>query len=106
MAIKPPNWCKDALPSPGGWRHAKTGELLVSGSLSPASIREYMGIEEEVVIEPEEEVQQLNEAPPNNKSLNEMSKVELETLGREHGVELDRRKNKKTLVQHLKEVIN
>ena len=53
----------------------------------------------------DEGVVQLNEAPPNNKALNEMSKRELENLGREHGVELDRRHNIKTLIQHLKEVI-
>ena len=26
----PPKWCKDAVPSDKGWRHPKTGELLVS----------------------------------------------------------------------------
>ena len=25
----PPKWCKDAVPSKQGWRHPKTGELLV-----------------------------------------------------------------------------
>jgi len=26
----PPSWCPDAVPSDRGWRHPKTGELLVS----------------------------------------------------------------------------
>lgn len=26
----PPSWCPDAIPSDRGWRHPKTGELLVS----------------------------------------------------------------------------
>jgi|TARA_X000001382_G_scaffold125777_1_gene111666 hypothetical protein len=37
--------------------------------------------------------------------LNKLSKVELEELGREHGIELDRRLTKGTLVEQLKEVI-
>ena len=39
------------------------------------------------------------------KDLNTLSKVELELLGREHGVELDRRLAKKSLVSQLEEVI-
>ena len=34
-----------------------------------------------------------------------MTKVELEALGREHGIELDRRKNKSDLIEELKEVL-
>ena len=34
-----------------------------------------------------------------------MTKVELEALGREHGIELDRRKSKAALIEELKEVI-
>lgn len=37
--------------------------------------------------------------------LNRMTKAELETLGREHGVELDRRKKKATLVEEIKSVV-
>ena len=28
--IQPPKWCADAVPSPEGWKHPKTGELLIS----------------------------------------------------------------------------
>lgn len=28
--IQPPKWCADAVPSTEGWRHPKTGELLIS----------------------------------------------------------------------------
>ena len=34
-----------------------------------------------------------------------MTKIELEAVGREHGIELDRRKNKADLIEELKEVI-
>ena len=34
MAISPPNFQKDAIPTPQGWRHPRTNELLVSRKLS------------------------------------------------------------------------
>lgn len=34
-----------------------------------------------------------------------MTKVELEALGRQHGIELDRRKNKKVLVETMKDLL-
>jgi hypothetical protein len=37
--------------------------------------------------------------------LNKLSKVELEELGREHGIELDRRLTKSALIEQLEEVI-
>jgi hypothetical protein len=38
----------------------------------------------------------------NNTSLEEMTKTELEALGMEHGVDLDRRYSKKKLINTLK----
>jgi hypothetical protein len=34
-----------------------------------------------------------------------MTKAELESIGRDHGVELDRRKSKAALIQELKEIL-
>jgi hypothetical protein len=34
-----------------------------------------------------------------------MTKIELELLGREHGIELDRRKKKSTLVQEIFDIL-
>tara|TARA_R100000734_G_C3235652_1_gene42066 strand:- start:119 stop:397 length:279 start_codon:yes stop_codon:yes gene_type:complete len=39
MAIKPPAWCSDAVPTLNGWKHPKTGEILVGGSISAADIK-------------------------------------------------------------------
>lgn len=61
-------------------------------------------VEEEMMHE--EVTQVLTEAPANDKSLEEMTKVELEALGRQHGIELDRRKNKKTLVERMKTILD
>lgn len=32
----PPSWCKDAIPTPLGWRHPRTNELLISIRLDMA----------------------------------------------------------------------
>ena len=41
----------------------------------------------------------------NEGDLEDMTKVELEALGRENGVELDRRKNKSTLINTMKGIL-
>ena len=112
MAISPPNFQKDAVPTPQGWRHPRTNELLVSRKISADDINEYYGIKPEVTM--------LNESPTNvqeakdelygditeeEDSLESKTKLELEAIGREHGIELDRRKNKADLIEELKEVI-
>ena len=51
------------------------------------------------------EPEMLVEAPTSGVDLNEMSKRELEDLGREHGVELDRRESKSKLVKKIKSII-
>lgn len=91
MAISPPSWCRGAIPTPNGWRDPNTNELLKSQSISAAEINEYNGIPS---------AQMLTEAP-SAKSMWDMSKMELEALGRQHGIELDRRQAKATLVEQL-----
>lgn len=49
------------------------------------------------------EPQMLNEAPSNKLSLEEMTKEELDNLGTHHGIKLDRRKKKATMIQELKD---
>ena len=107
MAISPPNFQKDAIPTPQGWRHPRTNELLVSRKISSEDINEYYGIKPEVTM--------LKESPTTfEEAKNELiteddleskTKLELEAIGREHGIELDRRKNKADLIEELKEVI-
>ena len=116
MTMKPPSWAKNAIPTPNGWRDPRTNELLKSQSMSQEQIDSYMGVTETVSSRPvkpaKEEVApppkpvQLNEAPANHKSLEDMTKLELEAHGRTMGVELDRRKNKETLIEELEEIID
>ena len=53
----------------------------------------------------ETENQEKQEVEHSQESLSKLTKIELEELGREHGIELDRRKRKDTLVKELLEVL-
>lgn len=117
MAIKPPNYQKDAIPTTKGWKHPKTGELLVSTKLKQGQIDEYLGVTpaepEAVVVDMHtENVVVVDEMihdmategkllAAQVKDLESLTKVELEELGREHGIELDRRKRKDDLIEEL-----
>jgi len=114
MSIKAPSWCENAIPTLNGWEDPDTGELYVSGGFTQEQIDEFHGIapkKPEVLKEvPRNNFvktpQVLTEAPIGNKSLDEMTKVELEALGRQHGIELDRRLNKDTLIEQVSEVLD
>ena len=112
MAISPPGWCKGAIPTPQGWRHPNTNELLKSQTISQADIDEWNGVAtvvetKEVLIEamPEPVEEEEEEEYWTPEDLDGMTKLELEELGREYGIELDRRHNKEQLVEELKEAM-
>ena len=107
MAISPPNFQKDAIPTPQGWRHPRTNELLVSRKLSAEDINEYYGIKPEVTMLKESPTtfEEAKDELITEDDLESKTKLELEAIGREHGLELDRRKNKADLIEELKEVI-
>ena len=107
MAITPPNFQKDAIPTPQGWRHPRTNELLVSRKISSEDINEYYGIKPEVTMLKESPTtfEEAKDELITEDDLESKTKLELEAIGREHGVELDRRKNKADLIEELKEVI-
>lgn len=106
--IQPPGWCHYAVPTLRGWKHPRTSEMLKKRSFTQAQVDEWwaaQGVPQEAPAPaPVVEVAPVEEAPEEN--LEEMTKLELEALGREHGIELDRRKTKSKLVQRLKGVIN
>lgn len=107
MAIKAPAWCAHAVPTSKGWEDPDTGELFVSRKFAQADIDAFHGkvakpkpapkpapvVEETIVVE---------DAPVD---LEKMTKLELEAVGREHGVELDRREKKSTLLQKVKALV-
>ena len=96
MALKGP---RGAVPSPRGWMNPNTNEILSVRKFTQAEIDEWHGVD---TSNPEPTVEMLVEAPRNNTSLEEMTKTELEALGMEHGVDLDRRYSKKKLINTLK----
>ena len=100
MPIKGP---KGAVPTARGWEDPKSGELLKSQRISQGDIDAWHGVTEQVKPAP---TQMLNEAPPSNKSFDDMTKLELESTGRQHGIELDRRKSKSDLIEELEEAID
>ena len=102
MSIKAPAWCENAIPTARGWEDPNTGELYASGGFTQEQIDEFNGVAEVITEVPKPVIQTLTEAPIGDKSLDEMTKVELEALGRTHGVELDRRKSKKSLLGQIK----
>lgn len=92
---------KNAQPTLRGWVNAK-GELLKAQKFSQEQLDEYNGVGKEVVKaaapvqtkkakKVEEQVKtvptMLNEAPPNNKSLEEMTDNELEALSEQMGTD-------------------
>ena len=107
MAITPPNFQKDAVPTPQGWRHPRTNELLVSRKISSEDINEYYGIKPEVTMLKESPTtfEEAKDELITEDDLESKTKLELEAIGREHGIELDRRKNKSDLIEELKEVL-
>lgn len=107
--IKPPQWCSKAIPTVRGWKHHARREILKPMRFTQEQVDEYMNHingEPEVIVEVPtiEEPTMLNEAPvPGN--LEDMTKIQLEALGRQNGIELDRRKGKKTLIDTVKKVL-
>ena len=130
MPIKPPAWCKGAVPVLSkGWVDPNTNELLVSSRFNQAQIDEFYGMPSfediqdmnqhgkieaamaameaapEVVEKDDDIVADFNQDGIID-NLESMSKIELEALGRENGVELDRRKSKAKLIETLRGFLN
>jgi hypothetical protein len=100
--LTPPAWCSNAIPTPRGWEDPATGELYVSGGFSIQQLEEHnMCINAELA-----GATVLTEAPVGNTSLDEMNKIELEALGRQYGVELDRRHGKEALIEEVEQAID
>jgi len=100
--IKRPAWAKGAVPTPQGWRNPRTNELLKSMRISQVNIDAFNGVNEPM----ESKATTLTESPTNEDEfiLEHMTKKELEEVAREKGVELDRRLNKITLVEQVKDI--
>ena len=119
MPIKAPAWCNTAVPEARrGWVDPNSGELLVSSKFTQAQVDEFYGVPSfediqdmnqegkiEASIAAMEAAEEVETDEPMG-DLESMTKVELEALGREHGVELDRRKSKSTLVGTMRNLLS
>jgi len=124
--IKAPKWCSDAVPvASKGWVSPK-GELMSSSRFTQAQVDEWHGTTETFVaaddkatVEGKWDAAEIDMASfaavskdamsydhTDEEDLEAMTKLELELLGREHGVELDRRKTKATLVEEMKDLMS
>lgn len=101
--LKAPPWCENAIPTPEGWTDPDTGEVYVSTNFTAEQMNTWNS-KGKPAPAPEPVVEMLTEAPA-SQSLSSMSKIELEALGRQHGIELDRRSSKPALISRLNEVI-
>jgi len=97
---------KGAVPTTRGWVDPNSGELLKSQKISQTQIDEWNGVATAPVVEQviKPAMTMLNEAPVGNTPLEDMTKLQLEALGRQHGVELDRRKSKSDLIEEIEEI--
>ena len=91
MAIRPPSWAKDAVPTLRGWVHPKTGEILVGGSIKQKNIDEYFGKAEEADVEVEE------------LDLDSMTKAELIETAEDWEVDVDTKGTKAEIKAQLEE---
>jgi len=112
MAISPPGWCRGAVPTPQGWRNPNTNELLKSQTISQEQIDEFLGIPTVAEVKKEVLIEAMPEPVDDDEDeywtpeeLHGLSKIELEELGREYGIELDRRHTKEQLIEELKETM-
>ena len=101
--VNKPGWLEDSVAHTDGYYSPK-GEKLKGEILTHEQMAEWNGTAAPVAEEPK--VEMILEAPVNMNNLQDMSKRELEQVGRAHGIELDRREKKSSLIGQLKEVMD
>lgn len=126
--VQKPGWLADSIAHPDGY-YTADGEKLKGVMLTPQQVDDWNSdapMEAPVKVKaapaPMEtpapatamstaeaqdlgKVEMLTEAPTDMNDLENMSKRELEDLGREYGVELDRREKKSSLIEQIKSII-
>tara|TARA_Y100001980_G_C14391682_1_gene190597 strand:- start:433 stop:738 length:306 start_codon:yes stop_codon:yes gene_type:complete len=92
----------NCVPTLRGWQR-EDGRIIVRWDFTQEQIDEWHAAQGEQMLteaDPTPTLETLNEG-----DLEDMTKLELEALGRENGVELDRRKNKSTLINTMKGIL-
>ena len=92
----------NCVPTLRGWQR-EDGRIIVRWDFTQQEIDEWHAAQGGQMLteaDPAPTLETLNEG-----DLEDMTKLELEALGRENGVELDRRKNKSTLINTMKGIL-
>ena len=95
--MKKAGWLKKGIATPNGIV-TPAGEVLKRRRMTLEQINEWNNTAVEVVAD-------VAPAEPEDVDLDSMTKVELEELGRDHGIELDRREKKSSLINVLKYLV-
>tara|TARA_B100000767_G_scaffold224245_1_gene213286 strand:- start:1206 stop:1520 length:315 start_codon:yes stop_codon:yes gene_type:complete len=98
-ALPHSSW-KNAVPTNLGWVNSETGEKYSGhrGLLDKMTAAGWTDAPKPT------KASKPTPTAKSNPALNELSKDQLESLGREKGVELDKRKSKKDLIKELKSI--
>ena len=99
--MNPARWMKHAVATNRGWVNEKTGELYKKHSGLKDKIDAHLAATKPAPKPKPKPAPKPKEEP----SLSDMTKDELEELGRKNGIELDKRKKKSDLIAELKEVM-
>jgi hypothetical protein len=102
--MKKAGWLKKGIATPNGIV-TPAGEVLKRRRMTLEQINEWNNtalVDEAPMVEV---VADVAPAEPEDVDLDSMTKVELEELGRDHGIELDRREKKASLIDVLKYVV-
>ena len=94
----------NCVPTLRGWMR-EDGRIMMRWDFTQEEIDEWNAAQGEQMLTeadpaPEPQLETLQED-----DLHNMNKLELEALGREHGIELDRRKGKSTLINTMKGIL-
>lgn len=123
MAIKPPNYQKDAIPTLKGWVHPRTGEILVGGSITQKNIDEYFGNVSEETLPPVQDGALIQDPPPElymtvdveddesdweieEIDLESMTKAQLIELAEEWEIDIDSKATKAVIKEVLEQELN
>lgn len=113
MTIKAPKWvvAQGGIPTPKGWKHPKRNEILLGKKFTQAQIDDYLGVASTPATPTPAPTGALDWYTKDVNQdgaiddLESLTKNELEELGRDNGVELDRRKSRSTLIDQMRSVL-
>lgn len=105
MAITPPSFQKNAIPTPQGWRHPKTGELLIARKISIEDIDDYNNPQSmtELIPEPVDDViyEEDEDWDDEELDLDSMTKAELIETAEDWEIEIDPKSSKAKIKEIL-----